>query len=398
MKISLAIDNCFAMKRWTRPREWMDLVRAWDLHCVEASADNEIDPLYSTPEHFAAWRDEVLGAAQTTGVRVVNLYSGHGTYCTLGLAHGDATVREHIKRDWLKPMLRQAAQLGAGLGCYVHAFSESVLQTPEHYDKTYRTLVRDVQELAADKATLAMGPFGIEQMYSPHQIPWTLDGTQQFLQDVNAGAAAPVYITLDTGHQSGQWRFLPTEAAALRAFHGAIRRNEAPPALHLGTRQHYEDFQQRARELANPDDFLKEFTTFQQSHAYLFSRPEDGDTYAWLRRFGCYSPIVHLQQTDGRVSAHKPFTPQTNAWGIISAPEVLRALQVSCASPCVTGLHAVDHIYLTIEVFLSTACDTRVALDDIAATAAYWRRYVPRDGMELSELVARCEPAVAARA
>ena len=32
---------------------------------------------------------------------------------------------------------------------------------------------------------------------------------------------------------------------------------------------------------------------------YLFAEAHDGDPYAWLRALGRYSPIIHLQQTDG---------------------------------------------------------------------------------------------------
>jgi hypothetical protein len=50
----------------------------------------------------------------------------------------------------------------------------------------------------------------------------------------------------------------------------------------------------------------------------LFSSAEDGDCYAWLERLGCYSPIVHLEQTDGRSSAHLPFTDDQNRLGKIA--------------------------------------------------------------------------------
>ena len=387
MKVSLAIDNCFAMKRWTQPEEWMALVNAMDVHFIEASADNEIDPLYSTPAHWADWIQAVTKASQSTGVRVANLYSGHGTYCTLGLAHLDPTVRHHIKQDWMMAMMRQAAALGTGLGFYVHAFPELVMTDPARYEQAYQGLIQDLQELSIYAEQLEMGPFGIEQMYSPHQIPWTLDGARDFLSRANAGTTgAPVYLTLDTGHQSGQRRFLKPTEAALHVFYEAIRQGQKAP-VYLGTTVHYEALAENVRQGLSFTAFCEETERFFTEHPYLFSRFEDGDPYRWMEDFGCYSPIVHLQQTDGTFSAHKSFTTQNNAWGIIKPPEVLQALYRSSQQNDLPGLKKVDHVYLTLEIFLPTACDSRVALEEIAESAKYWRHYIPQDGVELSELI-----------
>lgn len=51
-KIYLAVDNCFASKRWTKPAEWMELLGRMGIACVEASADNECDPLYMDKEYI----------------------------------------------------------------------------------------------------------------------------------------------------------------------------------------------------------------------------------------------------------------------------------------------------------------------------------------------------------
>ena len=46
-RIYLAIDNCFASKRWSTPADWMKVISDAGIYYVEASADNECDPLYS---------------------------------------------------------------------------------------------------------------------------------------------------------------------------------------------------------------------------------------------------------------------------------------------------------------------------------------------------------------
>ncbi|MBO5959805.1 MAG: hypothetical protein J6Q65_06755, partial [Lentisphaeria bacterium] len=79
-KIYLGLDNCVASKRWSEPAHWMNLCEKCGVYYVEASADNEIDPLYTTADYLDDWAAAVLADANKTGVKVANLYSGHGTY------------------------------------------------------------------------------------------------------------------------------------------------------------------------------------------------------------------------------------------------------------------------------------------------------------------------------
>ena len=215
-RIYLAIDNCFASKRWAAPLEWMQIARDCDIHYIEASADNECDPLYTPPDALAAWREAVLSATQDTGVKVANLYSGHGTYATLGLAHPDKRVRDHIQHRWLEPMIDLARSLEAGLGFFCHAFSQATLVDPVQYESAVTDLTRRLGELAAYAQGVGLSSLSVEQMYTPHQIPWTIDGAEQIMHGAYRQTGAPLYITLDTGHQVGQQHFQKPSAFAFR--------------------------------------------------------------------------------------------------------------------------------------------------------------------------------------
>ena len=48
----------------------------------------------------------------------------------------------------------------------------------------------------------------------------------------------------------------------------------------------------------------------------------------------------------------------------------------------------VDEVALTLEPFLGTMANVYDAVEEIAQSVAYWRRFVPRDGMRLSEALA----------
>ena len=169
-EIYLAIDNCFAFKRWTRPEDWAKVISDLGVHYIEASSDTELDPLFMGESYLKRWVDDVKTAEMKCGVKVANLYSGHGTYCTLGLTHTDEEVRRRMIDKWFKPLIKTAADVGAGLGFFAHAFADFVLQDKSLYSKYCDILASGLVELNAYAEKVGCGDLGIEQMYSPHHL------------------------------------------------------------------------------------------------------------------------------------------------------------------------------------------------------------------------------------
>lgn len=384
-KIYLAVDNCFASKRWTAPKEWMDVISALGLYWVEASADTECDPLYMGADYMKRWAYDVTESSAKTGVCVANLYSGHGTYATLGLAHTDPEVRSRFLNDWLKPMAKTASEIGAGLGFFCHAFSDSVLQDNEKYAEFKENLYNDLSELAAYSKSVGCTPIGVEQMYSPHQIPWTVGGAFDLIREVTKRADAPFYITIDVGHQSGQRKFVRPDRAVVKDYLSRKNKGEDVPEAWFGPRAAFDLFEKA--DDCN-DSTVDSIIEAMKGHDHFFAEYDDGDTYRWLSELGGASPIIHLQQTDGVSSAHLPFTDECNAKGIIRGEKVLAAIKRAYDSEPSVGMPPKpDKIYLTLEMFTGTAAINRAQLQKMEKTVEYWRKFIPADGMNLSELV-----------
>ncbi|MBE0689174.1 MAG: hypothetical protein IH587_03515 [Anaerolineae bacterium] len=379
-RIRLVLDNCFASKRWTEPGEWMDIARDVGVYYVEASADNECDPLYGTPESLQDWVRAAREATGRTGVQVANLYSGHGSYATLGLAHPDVRVRDHIQHNWLDVMIRTAAELDAGLGFFCHAFPQSVLRDQQRYAGAEADLFARLGQLARVAADVGLSSISVEQMYAPHQIPWTLSGACHLLREVYRLSGAPMYLTLDTGHAIGQRGYLKPAREQIAAFVTAARAGQPSDDLWIGLLDAGIDVHAPDAE----DRLLAQI----EAQSYLFAEPDDGDPYQWLRRFGAYAPIIHLQQTDGTSSAHRPFTTQFNTTGIIQPDRLLHALAEAYARDDEPGLPPrCQDIYLTLEVFSGTAQRPNAILANIRESVAYWRQFIPEDGLPLDRLI-----------
>ncbi|MBE6686432.1 MAG: hypothetical protein E7591_04280 [Ruminococcaceae bacterium] len=382
-KIYLAIDNCFGSKRWTEPIEWMNTIKELGLYYVESSADTECDPLYMGDAYMKDWADKVNEGSDKTGVKVANIYSGHGTYATLGLAHTDIRVRERFLKEWLMPMVDTAKSIGSGFGFFCHAFSDSVLQDAKRYAEFKDNLINDLGALAAYAKEKGCGYLGVEQMYSPHQIPWTVEGAREMIREIYKRSGAPMYITVDVGHQSGQRKFVRLSREEIAEAHKKYLAGDFLPSLWLGTVKAFEIFED-AKETTG--EMLDAIESEMDSHSYMFAPYKDGDPYEWLRELGGYSPIVHLQQTNGSSSGHQPFTKECNEKGIITGEKVIEALKAAYSKDDHDMPEKCDEIVLTLEMFTGTADINRAALQRLRETVAYWRQFIPRDGMKLSEL------------
>lgn len=382
-RVHLAMDNSFAAKRWTTPDEWAHIIRDFGIACIEASADTEADPFYCGREGLEDWLKEVRMASDRYGVKVVNFYTGYTTYRTLGLAHPDVRVRRRIVDEWLGAVAHLAAQIHAGMGFYIHALPERVLEDPPAYkaakDGLYDTLA-EVAQLAAEAGSV---PTSVEQMYAPHQLPWTIDGSREYLSEVFRRSGCPAYVTLDTGHQTGQASFLRPSRQELERD---LEAGGATP--YLGAEAVYALYDEARSNGGSKAGAIDRIEKELDRYPYLFAVEKDSDLYRWLGELGCYSPIVHLQQTDGKHSGHHPFTRDCNANGIVRPPQVLEAIARSYARPPLPGMPPrCEDIYLTFEIFPRTPDRRRDILPVLSESVEYWRKWVPSDGADLGSLL-----------
>lgn len=376
-RIYLTWDNVAFYKRWCEPDEWAEKIAELGIHCVEASADNEHDPLFMGPDYFHAWIGQVRDAERRHGIRVANLYSGHGTYSTLGMTHPDERVRENMMTNWFYPMVEAAGELGCGMGFFAHAFPHRILQSPVKYNEYVDLLVEQLVRLNRHAAEVGCRELGLEQMYTPHQYPWRISDTRELLRRVTQESGRNFYFTEDVGHHQRKFQ-RPSEGQYLTTPY---------PDLWLGSDKAFALARERGISAwpAIEEDMDK--------NPQLFASAKDCDCYQWLSELGCYSPIIHLQQTDGQTSAHTPFTAKTNAWGIVNPYKVLSALKASYDRPIDPDMpDRCTDIYLTLELYSGTASIIEQDWVAFEESANYWRDAIPEDGLPLDELLAKLSP------
>jgi sugar phosphate isomerase/epimerase len=183
----------------------------------------------------ADWIGDTLEACAKYGLRVNNVYSGHGTYATCGLSHYDGRVTRRFLDQWMKAQVDTAAAFGAGFGFFAHGFEELLSHDDALYVKKPDALYDPLSELAAYAKARRVDYVGIEQMYSPHQPPWRIADAEELMGEVFRRSGAPFYITADLGHMNGQQYFQKPDPAYVEQAVLAAREGTPIKRLWLGT-------------------------------------------------------------------------------------------------------------------------------------------------------------------
>jgi hypothetical protein len=325
VRVELGINGAFLTRRWERPGNWMRLTREVGFSNHEFCAD-VIDPFFSGDREFQLeTARQVRAEAQRHGVTITDIYTGVATHRFHGLSHSHPTPRQRMKQ-WILDCCDLCLAMGTDrLGGHWDAIPVEIMQDERAYASAVARQQSIFRELSRAARARGMGAMYNEQMYIPSEVPWTLEQTEQFLIAVNGDNAegCPVYITIDVGHQAGNW-------------YGADG--------------------------------------------------ADLDYLEWCRRFGAAAEIVHLQQTTQDASHHWPFTEEYNKAGHIEVPPILDALSEAHEqfehSPLSEAMQPVDHTYLIAEIIPGSTKTEETLLAELKESAEYLKQFVPEGGLE----------------
>jgi len=199
-RIHIGIDNCFALKRWTTPAEWCKVVRELDMQYIEGVPDLEAEPFLMPGDYLEEWIDAVNEAQAKEGVKTVMLYSNDSTYDTQGFAHPDKRVRDRIVDGWFDGFCKLAKGIGADIGYYVCGLPESILFNKEKRKEAQATVIDTMVRVNRVAERYGIDKVALEQMYTPHQPPFTIDTMRQLMQAIKRESGTSLYITEDVGH------------------------------------------------------------------------------------------------------------------------------------------------------------------------------------------------------
>jgi hypothetical protein len=268
------------------------------------------------------------------------------------------------------------------LGFSFFAIPHTVLQDPGKYEKTMELICAQMADIAQFAYENGRVQVSFEQMYAPHQPPFTIKGTKDMLRRIYDIYKKPSYVTIDVGHMVGQRKFLmPKRKQIMRAV-------KEKQNIWLGSDEAQRLFEEGVRSESGREEIAARIEEDVHAHEYLFAENLDSDMYNWLEALGCYSPIIHLQQTDGKTSGHAAFTPETNEKGIVRGDKILESIKESYEANQRSPLQDMtEDIYLSFEIFGANTETGREIIAKLQQSIDYFRQWVPEDGMRLDKLV-----------
>ncbi|MBR0161043.1 MAG: hypothetical protein IJQ02_07180 [Oscillospiraceae bacterium] len=324
--VDLGVNAAFMTRRYEEPESWARIISGLGFDFVSFDSD-ALDWFYSGD------RDYILRTAKETrcifenaGLKIVDYLTGVAPYRFFGLAHKDPEARAQMYR-WVEGAIEIAAALGAeSVSGRFDAFSVEVQAEPEAFQARYGELLRQYQALALKAKQRGLSAIGIEQMYVPSLIPYTIAGTKKYFADVNKGneEGAVIRPIVDTGHACGQ---------------------------NYGV---------------SGDDLYYE---------------------KWLEEFGVLGNTVHIQQSRRTGSDHAPFA-RDGGGGDVKIDQIIRSIKYSAGNygkNVLSGVISVpENIYLILEALPSTADTEETVLDSLQQSIEYLRTAVPKGGFDIS--------------
>ncbi len=308
MKVTLGISTGFTVKRWPDPEDWVKMVKSQlGLDLIQFSFD-QFDP--------RANADLV------------------GTYC------------QRVKKACLKYDVTLHSTF-TGLAIYshnllYHPLLEGRLDGLDWFGRAF-AMTRDLG------AAFTGGPFG------GLDVPtFAQEARRRYLEEWAGEAMAHLLKTArHYGIKEFYWEPTPV-------------RREGPVTI-AETLQCLE----RINHLAG-EDGARLALCLDTGHATSpLAPPEERDPYLWLEKLGQAAPIIHLQQSDGKLDRHWPFTPEYNARGIIHADRVLDCLEKSGSQEAV----------LLVEVGHPFEEEDAKVMEEITRSVEYWQEALTRRGI-----------------
>ena len=198
MRLSLGINNAFAVKRWPRAADWISIVREeLDLRVVQHSFD--LVDLSLGSEELKSEAESLAITCRENDVFLHSTFTGLVAYSSNMLLHPDQLYREQAI-EWWKTALQYTAHTGAmAAGGHIGAYSVPDWKDPirrAHLDDSLRTSLDLIRSYAYD---LGIPDFVIENLASPRE-PSTTDVIESLLDDSREGRSS-VKLCLDIGHQ-----------------------------------------------------------------------------------------------------------------------------------------------------------------------------------------------------
>ncbi len=195
MRLTLGVNNCFAVKRWPRPDEWTQIVREeLDLEVVQHSLDLS-DPSRDGESDAQGVRD----ACTARGIRIDSVFTGLIAYSANMMLDPEPAQRDRAEAYWADA-IRLSSRLGASsFGGHTGSLSRRDADTPARRQHLWEELHGRLSRLAKLARAHGLEALLVENMACDRE-PCRMADIESLMSSGDDTHAA-LTLCLDVGHQ-----------------------------------------------------------------------------------------------------------------------------------------------------------------------------------------------------
>lgn len=198
IELILGVNNCFAVKRWPSPHDWLpvvaDILRV--RHCQFSLDLLPVTTDLAFQRQFAA---RVGSAAKDHGVQIHSSFTGLAAYRSCLLAADDAEERTQAER-WYRHVIDMTALMGGAMaGGHVGAFSVATYRDATRRTSRQKHLIDAMHRLAEHAAASGLTALMFENLAVTREYGHTIEEAVALERELE-GSAVPWVLCLDLGH------------------------------------------------------------------------------------------------------------------------------------------------------------------------------------------------------
>ncbi len=228
-KFILGINNCWAVKRFVEPREWIEITATkLELKYVQFSFDL-LDPRVKREvrDQIIA---ETLDVAREYGIVIHSAFTGLAAYSFNLLMHPNPGMRADAL-DWYEKAIDMASLMNVeAVGGHVAALSWKDYKNEERKKYLINSLIESLQYLSYVAKYKNLKMLLWEPMPVAREPPATIEEAKTLLKLVNEKAAIPIKLCIDLGHACNPWA---TKKEDLDPYQWLRELGKDSPCLHI---------------------------------------------------------------------------------------------------------------------------------------------------------------------
>lgn len=194
MRVTLGINNCFAVKRWPRPDEWAEIVEQLGLEVVQHSLD--LSDLNADLEADAQAVNDACGRHH---LRIDSVFTGLVAYSANLMLGPQLHERDRGERYWSDAILFASRLCASSCGGHVGSLSRLDADDPARQGARWAELKQRLTRLSFFARQSGLDSVLVENMACDRE-PCLMADIRSLLRSSDSDHAA-ITLCLDVGHQ-----------------------------------------------------------------------------------------------------------------------------------------------------------------------------------------------------